>query len=306
MPPSVVACGGGVVLSDANRLTLKRLGALVYLRVTAAETLARVGDDGTRPLLAGAGGALMAGRLLEAREALYLAVADAVVDTVDRTPEEVAEQVVLLARERSVRLSERIVPVEIGDASYDIVVGAGALAQAGRRVAALSRAKKVALVSDSTVAELFGARVGASLVTAGFDVFPLSVEPGETSKSWLVAGQLLEAFAHLGLDRRDLVVALGGGVIGDLAGFAAATYLRGVDFVQLPTTLLAQVDSSVGGKTGVDLRAGKNLVGAFKQPRLVIADTEVLASLPDREWASGLGGGGQERRHRRRVVPDVA
>ena len=168
------------------------------------------------------------------------------------------------------------------------MVGAGALAQAGRRVAALSRAKKVALVSDSTVAELFGARVGASLVTAGFDVFPLSVEPGETSKSWLVAGQLLEAFAHLGLDRRDLVVALGGGVIGDLAGFAAATYLRGVDFVQLPTTLLAQVDSSVGGKTGVDLPAGKNLVGAFKQPRLVIADTETLASLPDREWASGL------------------
>jgi shikimate kinase len=102
MSPSVVACGGGVVLSDANRLRLKRLGTVVYLRVTAAETLARVGDDGTRPLLAGAGGALVASRLLEAREALYSAVADAVVDTVDRTPEEVAEQVVLLARERSV------------------------------------------------------------------------------------------------------------------------------------------------------------------------------------------------------------
>jgi 3-dehydroquinate synthase len=185
-------------------------------------------------------------------------------------------------------LSERIVPVEIGDTSYDVVVGAGALAQAGRRVATVSHARKIALVGDSNVAELFGARVGASLVTAGFDVFPLSVEPGETSKSWLVAGQLLEAFAHLGLDRRDLVVALGGGVIGDLAGFAAATYLRGVDFVQIPTTLLAQVDSSVGGKTGVDLPAGKNLVGAFKQPRLVIADTETLTSLPDAEWASGL------------------
>ncbi len=102
MPPSVVACGGGVVLSDANRVSLKRLGTVVYLRVTAAETLARVGDDGTRPLLAGAGGALVAGRLLEAREALYSAIADAVVDTVDRTPDEVAEQVVLLARERSV------------------------------------------------------------------------------------------------------------------------------------------------------------------------------------------------------------
>ena len=101
LPPSVIACGGGVVLSDSNRVVLKRLGTVVYLRVTAAETLARVGDDGTRPLLAGAGGALVASRLLEAREALYSAVADAVVDTVDRTPEEVAEQVVLVARERS-------------------------------------------------------------------------------------------------------------------------------------------------------------------------------------------------------------
>ena len=117
---------------------------------------------------------------------------------------------------------------------------------------------------------------------------PLSVEPGEPSKSWEVAGQLLEAFADLGLDRRDAVVALGGGVIGDLAGFAAAIYLRGIDFVQVPTTLLAQVDSSVGGKTGVDLPAGKNLVGAFKQPRLVVADTETLSSLSDDEWASGL------------------
>jgi 3-dehydroquinate synthase len=182
----------------------------------------------------------------------------------------------------------QVVKVDVASAPYDVLVGPDALLEVGQRVADVSQAKKLALVSDGNVAELFGARVGASLVTAGFDVFPLSVAPGEASKSWQVAGELLQAFAHVGLGRRDLVVALGGGVVGDLAGFAAATYLRGVDFVQLPTSLLAQVDSSVGGKTGVDLPEGKNLVGAFKQPRLVVADTEILRSLPDVEWASGL------------------
>jgi 3-dehydroquinate synthetase len=166
-----------------------------------------------------------------------------------------------------------VVTVDVEGSAYDVVVGPDALLDLGGRVKEVSRAKKIALVSDQNVADLFGARVGASLVTAGFDVFPLSVAPGEASKSWQVAGELLQALAQLGLDRRDLVVALGGGVIGDLAGFAAAAYLRGVDFVQVPTTLLAQVDSSVGGKTGVDLPEGKNLVGAFKQPRLVVADT---------------------------------
>ena len=185
-------------------------------------------------------------------------------------------------------MKPRVVRVDLGEASYDVVIGPGTLAETGKRVGAVIRAKRIALVSDTNVADLFGARVGASLVTAGFDVFPLSVAPGELSKSWQVAGELLEALAHLNLDRRDLVVALGGGVIGDLAGFVAATYLRGIDFVQVPTTLLAQVDSSVGGKTGVDLSAGKNLVGAFKQPRLVVADTDTLVSLPETEWASGM------------------
>ncbi len=184
-------------------------------------------------------------------------------------------------------MKAHVVRVDVADAAYDVAVGPDALLELGERVRGVSEARRIALVSDHNVADLFGARVGASLVTAGFDVLPLAVAPGEASKSWQVAGELLEAFSHLALDRRDLVVALGGGVIGDLAGFAAATYLRGVDLVQVPTTLLAQVDSSVGGKTGVDLSAGKNLVGAFKQPRLVVADTEVLRSLSEVEWASG-------------------
>ncbi|NTW29093.1 MAG: 3-dehydroquinate synthase [Coriobacteriia bacterium] len=181
-----------------------------------------------------------------------------------------------------------IVHVEVPHADYDVTVGIGLLGELGARVRAVSSAKRVALVSDSTVAALYGLRVDAELARGGFEVFPLSIQPGEGSKSWLVVGELLEAMAEVGLDRTDIVVALGGGVIGDVAGFAAATYLRGIDFVQVPTSLLAQVDSSVGGKTGVDLRAGKNLAGAFKQPRAVVADVALLESLPQAEWANGF------------------
>jgi len=152
----------------------------------------------------------------------------------------------------------------------------------------LTQADSVALVSDETVAALYATQVDAALAREGFRVVGLTVPAGESSKSWAVAGELCEELAAGGLTRTDAVVALGGGVVGDLAGFAAAVYLRGVDFVQVPTTLLAMVDSSVGGKTGVDLRAGKNLAGAFKQPLGVIADTAVLATLPEGEWLSGL------------------
>jgi 3-dehydroquinate synthase len=182
----------------------------------------------------------------------------------------------------------RRVHVGTESGTYDVVVGRGVLGEAGDLVRAVARGRRVALVSDSNVSELLGAQVGAKLITAGLDVRPLTFAAGEASKSWQTAGELLEALAEAGLDRLDTVVALGGGVVGDLVGFSAATYLRGVDFVQMPTTLLAQVDSSVGGKTGVDLRAGKNLAGAFKQPLLVLADVDTLASLPEAEWRSGL------------------
>lgn len=180
------------------------------------------------------------------------------------------------------------VPVQIPGEPYVVHVGSGILRDVGTLIAEVSSARRVALITDETVGELFGIDVAARLVTAGFEVFPLTVPPGESSKSWATAGELVEAFAQEGIGRDDLVVALGGGVIGDLAGFAAATYLRGVQFAQVPTTLLAQVDSSVGGKTGVDLRAGKNLAGAFKQPSVVVADVAVVGTLPELEWASGL------------------
>lgn len=183
----------------------------------------------------------------------------------------------------------RTVEVAASSAAYRVEVGPGLLEALGERVrAAVPDAGRVALVSDVNVAARFGPSAGTALASAGFGVVEVTVPAGEASKSWETAGAVLERLASAALDRRDAVVALGGGVVGDLAGFCAAVYLRGVRFVQAPTTLLAMVDSSVGGKTGVDLRAGKNLAGAFWQPQAVIADTRTLASLPEQEWASGL------------------
>ena len=171
-----------------------------------------------------------------------------------------------------------------------MVVGRGLLSDVGELLRGRVPGRKVALVSDSNVERAVrGAGRSAKLITAGYEVFPLTFPAGESSKNWQVAGELLEALAEAGLDRTDIVVALGGGVVGDLAGFAAATYLRGVRFVQMPTTLLAQVDSSVGGKTGVDLRAGKNLAGAFKQPLArACRHRHACRRCPEREWRSGL------------------
>lgn len=185
-------------------------------------------------------------------------------------------------------MTSQTVRVDIPGAPYDVVIGAGVLQDAAKTLALSLGQRRIALVTDTTVGEIHGARVSATLASAGFEVRALSIAPGEGSKNWLVAGQLLEALAHEGLERDDLVVAFGGGVVGDLSGFVAATYLRGIAFVQIPTTLLADVDSSVGGKTGVDLTAGKNLAGAFKQPTMVIVDTEFLSTLPKAEWSAGL------------------
>ena len=180
-----------------------------------------------------------------------------------------------------------IVPVGVGR-GYEVVIGDGTLQTVGERIRGLTGAEKVALITAETGGGLFGVDVDTALARAGFTVVPMTVPAGESSKSWSMAGDILEALATYGIGRGDVVVALGGGVVGDLAGFVAATYMRGIDFVQVPTTLLAMVDSSVGGKTGVDLDAGKNLAGAFKQPLLVVADTSTLSELSEDEWRSGL------------------
>ncbi len=182
----------------------------------------------------------------------------------------------------------RRVPVPLGDRAYTVLVGQGLLASLGSRCCDLGLGQQCAVISDATVASRFGSQVIDSLARAGLDPVLVAIAPGEKSKRLPVVESCLDRLAKHRLERSSFIVALGGGVTGDLAGFVAATYLRGVDLVQVPTTLLAQVDSSVGGKVGVNLRAGKNLVGAFLQPRLVLCDLDTLATLPDREFRAGL------------------
>ncbi len=180
-----------------------------------------------------------------------------------------------------------IVDVALGARSYDIVIGRGLLASLGARLAALRPGAKIAVVSDETVAKLYLPPATAALQGAGLHGTAVVVPPGEGSKSFPAFERVCEELIAARIERGDLVVALGGGVVGDLAGFAAAVVRRGLDYVQVPTTLLAQVDSSVGGKTAIDSGHGKNLIGAFHQPILVIADTALLDTLPPREFRSG-------------------
>ncbi|HUI06562.1 MAG TPA: 3-dehydroquinate synthase [Verrucomicrobiae bacterium] len=180
------------------------------------------------------------------------------------------------------------VRVELGDRSYDIVIGEGLLSQIAEFLRPLNLGKRGVIITDTNVAQHYAEPVHEALKAGGFTTKVLDVPAGEASKSLRQANRLFGKLPLLGLDRQSFVIALGGGVVGDLAGFVAATYLRGLPFVQVPTTLLAQMDSSVGGKVGVNLPQGKNLVGAFYQPRLVLADTETLKTLPDRELSAGF------------------
>jgi 3-dehydroquinate synthase len=180
------------------------------------------------------------------------------------------------------------VEVSLGARAYDVLIGPGLLEEAGSLIKSLGGSGRCFIVTDENIARLHLPRLLSSLDDASFSHSLLVLPPGEGQKSWAGLERVSEAILNAGLDRRDLVVALGGGVIGDLAGFAAAIAKRGLDFVQIPTTLLAQVDSSVGGKTAIDTQQGKNLIGAFHQPRLVLADLDVLTTLPPRELRCGL------------------
>lgn len=180
------------------------------------------------------------------------------------------------------------VHVALGDRSYSIEVGAGRLPRLGALLTSLGKVSHAIIITDANVQEPCALPAAESLAAAEIEVDIISVEPGETSKSVEVAAGLWNGMLELGADRQTVVVAVGGGVVGDLAGFVAATFLRGLRFFQVPTTLLAQVDSSVGGKVGVNLPEGKNMVGAFWQPIGVLIDPDVLSTLPDREYRAGL------------------
>jgi 3-dehydroquinate synthase len=180
-----------------------------------------------------------------------------------------------------------VVQVALGARTYDIVIGRGLLASLGARTKALRPGAKTVIVTDETVAKYHRAATEQSLAGAGIESSAIVVPPGEGSKNYATFEKVCEAIIAARIERADLAVALGGGVIGDLAGFAASCVRRGLDFVQVPTTLLAQVDSSVGGKTGINSRHGKNLIGAFHQPVMVIADTALLDTLPVRDFRAG-------------------
>lgn len=170
---------------------------------------------------------------------------------------------------------------------YDVVIGSGLLSSIGTRIAAITKAKTVCVVSDSTVMPLYGAKILESLAQSGFSCCSFVFPAGEASKNGDQYLALLNHLAQHQLTRSDALIALGGGVVGDLTGFAAATYLRGISYIQVPTTVLAAVDSSVGGKTAIDLAAGKNLAGAFYQPSLVLCDTDTLNTLPEEIFVDG-------------------
>jgi 3-dehydroquinate synthase len=180
------------------------------------------------------------------------------------------------------------ITVQLGARSYSIYVGSGNLPTLGERLRAVSAGKRAAIVTNPTVGRFYGEPAADTLRGAGFELQTIEVPDGEEHKNLAWLAFLYDKFIEARLERSSLVIALGGGVVGDLTGFAAATFLRGIRYAQVPTTLLAQVDASIGGKTGVNLAAGKNLIGAFHHPRLVIADVELLASLPRREFLSGL------------------
>jgi 3-dehydroquinate synthase len=183
----------------------------------------------------------------------------------------------------------RSVTVALGDRAYDVLIGPGLLAEAGTRISTVLGARRCAIVTDTSLEQAGHlAALSTSLTRGGVDVLGAVVLPsGEATKSFAELQRVTESLLGFGVERRDVVIALGGGVIGDLTGFAAAILRRGVRFVQIPTTLLAQVDSSVGGKTAINSRHGKNLIGAFHQPSLVLADIEALATLPDRQMRAG-------------------
>jgi 3-dehydroquinate synthase len=182
----------------------------------------------------------------------------------------------------------RVVKVPLRDRSYSILIGRGLLGGLGKECVRHGVGKRCAVISDDHVSPLYAKPILSSLTRAGLDPILITVRAGETAKSLQSVQDCYDQLAAHRLERASFIVALGGGVVGDLAGFVAATYLRGIAFVQVPTTLLAQVDSSVGGKVGVNLKAGKNLVGAFYQPRFVLCDLATLDSLPLREFRSGL------------------
>jgi shikimate kinase/3-dehydroquinate synthase len=282
-PPVVLATGGGAFMDAETRAAIRDGAVSIWLRCSLQTLVRRTAGRTHRPLLSGPDPERVLATLMAQRHPIY-AEADIVVQCGEDSPEATTARVLTALHEHA---PARRVAVSLAGGGYDVVVGHNLIARAGALLAPVLPQKRAVIVSDETVAALHLPALTAGLSEAGFEVRSLSVPPGERSKSLGSYARVTDALLEAGVERRTAVIALGGGVVGDLAGFAAATVLRGIPFVQVPTTLLAQVDSSVGGKTGINTAFGKNLLGAFYQPRIVLADTGVLATLPPRELRAG-------------------
>lgn len=276
----VVALGGGAVTNAALRRTVLARGVCVTLSAPVAVLAQRVGSGHSRPLLGGHD-VLERLRQLGSERAAAYAECHLRIDTGVFSPRAAAQAIWRVAQDPPV-------VVALGTRTYRIEVGAGVHAQLLARVRELGDVSSALLVTDSEVGPHWAAGVADALQAAGLHVTSVTLPPGENEKTLASVETLWNAALDAGVDRRTLVVGLGGGVIGDLCGFAAATLLRGVRVAHLPTTLLAMVDSSVGGKTGFDTRHGKNLIGAFHQPSFVLADVDTLRTLPQAERRAGL------------------
>ncbi|HEY6881270.1 MAG TPA: bifunctional shikimate kinase/3-dehydroquinate synthase, partial [Polyangiales bacterium] len=276
----IVALGGGTVTNPSLRRKLLASGTLVTLRAPLDALVARVGNAHSRPLLHGYDVRERLTALLAERAEAY-AECHAELDTDGKEPNALAQALDAL-------VSEPPIVVPLGLRTYRVEVGPGVRHGLVERVRAASAGRHVVLVTDTGVREYWAERCARELAEAGKQVALVCLPAGEEHKNIDSIGRIWDAALDAGIDRDALVLAIGGGVVGDMAGFAAATLLRGIDCAQMPTTLLSMVDSAVGGKTGIDRPQGKNLVGAFQQPRFVLCDVETLRTLPLAERRSGL------------------
>ncbi len=295
----VLATGGGAVLSQENRQLLRESGIVIYLRASISDLYRRTRHDKNRPLLKSQNLYARLNELYIQRDAYYRETAHIIIDSGKQGVRQLIQK--LINKLNSINADSikhanhsnimQTISVDFTTSSdkrsYPIHIGYGILDQIDLILSCLPQ-KRVAIVSNTTVAPLYLEKLRQALEKHAVTSVPIIIPDGEAHKNWETLNLIFDALLKNHCERNTTILALGGGVVGDMSGFAAATYLRGVPFIQIPTTLLAQVDSSVGGKTGINHPLGKNMIGAFYQPRMVLADSATLNTLPDRELCAGL------------------
>ncbi|MER0203877.1 MAG: 3-dehydroquinate synthase [Nitrosomonas sp.] len=295
----ILATGGGAILNPENRQLLKRSGIVIYLRASVNDLYRRTRHDKNRPLLQTQNLYARLNELYVQRDALYRETAHVIIDSGKQGVRFLVQKLInklisidfntiMQGDQNNIMQTITVDFTPLAEKrSYPIHIGHGILQHVDLIVSCLPQ-KRVAIVSNSTIAPLYLEKLQTALEKQGVRTMPIILPDGETHKNWETLNIIFDALLKNHCERNTTILALGGGVVGDLTGFAAATYLRGVPFIQIPTTLLAQVDSSVGGKTGINHPLGKNMIGAFYQPLMVLADSATLNTLPDRELRAGL------------------